>query len=253
MDELKRAVYQGNLDIVKQGLVTLTWGNVSSLSEDGMTVAIKPSGVPYDELKPEHIVLVDLVGRVIEGNHRPSSDTPTHLYLYQQFPGIKAIVHTHSTWATMFAQARREIRCFGTTHADHFFGSVPLTRPLTKGEVEENYERNTGVVIVERFKDVSPRFPIPNHLPKPIDHLAVPAVLVAGHAPFTWGESVEKAVHNAIALEAVAKIAYGTQMLALERELRCEQQIRGAEPLESYILEKHYNRKHGQNAYYGQK
>jgi L-ribulose-5-phosphate 4-epimerase len=212
---------------VAHGLVTLTWGNASGISEDRRHVVIKPSGVPYEELRPENMVVLDLEGCVVEGGLRPSSDTPTHLLLYQQFDRIGGIAHTHSRCATIFAQARMEIPCFGTTHADHFSGPVPLTRPLSRQEVDEAYELNTGQVIVERFADLEPA--------------AMPAVLVAGHGPFAWGKDAPESVKNAVALEAVAAMALG--VLVINRE---------AALLEQYVLDKHYERKHGPNAYYGQ-
>jgi L-ribulose-5-phosphate 4-epimerase len=191
-------------------------------------VAIKPSGVAYDKMRPADIVVVDLDGKVMEGKLRPSSDTPTHVLLYSQFDSIGGITHTHSKFATMFAQARVEIPCFGTTHADHFAGPVPVTRPLSKQEVDEAYEAHTGRVIIERFAKLDPA--------------AMPAVLVAGHAPFAFGKNAADSVKNAVALEAVAEMALG--ML----------QIRGDAPLlEAHVLEKHYQRKHGPDAYYGQK
>ncbi len=227
LERLKDEVCQANLDLVAHGLVTLTWGNVSGISEDRRHVVIKPSGVSYDKMRPEHMVVVDVAGNVVEGDQRPSSDTPTHVLLYQHFSGVGGITHTHSRYATTFAQARLEIPCYGTTHADHFNGPVPVTRPLTRAEVEDAYETNTGRVIIERFGDLDPA--------------AMPAVLVAGHAPFTWGKDVAESVKNAVALEAVAQMALGVQ------------QIMGhAPPLESYVLEKHYRRKHGPDAYYGQ-
>ena len=176
LEQIKAEVCQANLDLVAHGLVTLTWGNASALSEDGRHVVIKPSGVPYDQMLPEHMAVVDLAGNLLEGDLRPSSDTATHLILYQRFSRVRGITHTHSLQATTFAQARREIPCLGTTHADHFYGSVPVTRPLTRQEVGEAYEVHTGNVIVERFQNLDP--------------LTMPAVLVAGHAPFTWGRSV---------------------------------------------------------------
>lgn len=228
LDDLKEHVCQANLDLVAQGLVTLTWGNVSGLSDDGQYVVIKASGVAYDTMRPEHMVVVDLDGKVVQGDLRPSSDTATHILLYKAFSGIGGITHTHSRFATMFAQARVEIPCLGTTHADHFYGSVPVTRPLTENEVEGGYEANTGQVIIERFKEIDP--------------LAMPAVLVAGHAPFAWGKSAAKSVDNAVALEAVAEMAWGTRQL-----------ISPPPMLENYVLEKHYRRKHGPDAYYGQR
>lgn len=228
LTELKEAVCRANLDLVARGLVTLTWGNVSAIDEDRKLVVIKPSGVDYDRMTPDDMVVVDLGGNVVDGTLRPSSDTPTHLLLYRAFDGIGGITHTHSMRATMFAQARVELPCFGTTHADHFFGPVPLTRPLADHEVTQDYEGNTGRVIVERFADLDP--------------VAMPAVLVAGHAPFTWGKNAHDAVKNAVALEAVAQMALGTRQLNAD-----------APPLEDYVLNKHYMRKHGPDAYYGQK
>lgn len=228
LEQLRAEVCQANLDLVAHGLVTLTWGNVSGISEDRRHVVIKPSGVPYDQMRPESMVVVDLAGNVIEGELRPSSDTPTHLLLYQHFARIGGIAHTHSRHATTFAQARVEIPCFGTTHADHFYGPVPVSRLLTETEVEEAYEANTGRVIIERFASLDP--------------VAMPAVLVAGHAPFTWGKTVAESVQNAVALEAVAEIALGVMRL------------RSAPPrLEAYVLDKHFERKHGKTSYYGQK
>ncbi len=228
LEELKVEVCQANLDLVGHGLVTLTWGNVSGISDDRQRVVIKPSGVSYDDMKPEHMVVVDLEGNVIEGDLRPSSDTPSHVLLYRHLESIGGITHTHSSHASMFAQARVEIPCYGTTHADHFFGPVPVTRPLSQQEVETAYEANTGQVIVERFADVDP--------------LEMPAVLVAGHGPFAWGKNADDSVKNAVALEAVAKMAIGTMSIRPD-----------APVLESYVLQKHYQRKHGAHAYYGQK
>ena len=227
LEQLKADVCQANFDLVSHGLVTLTWGNVSGLSDDGQYIVIKPSGVPYDRMLPEHMVVVDLEGRVIEGDMRPSSDTPTHAVLYKQFAGVRGITHMHSPQATAFAQARLEIPCLGTTHADHFRGAVPVTRPLTESEVAGAYEENTGHVIVETFAALDP--------------LWMPAVLVAGHGPFTWGRSAADSVDNAVALEAVAKIAQLTRQLCTSPPL-----------LETHILDKHYQRKHGADAYYGQ-
>jgi L-ribulose-5-phosphate 4-epimerase len=227
LEALKKEVCQANRDLVTHGLVTLTWGNVSGLGDDRRHVVIKPSGVPYDQLRPEQMVVVDLEGKVVEGDLRPSSDTPTHVLLYRHFPGIGGIVHTHSRYATMFAQARAEIPCLGTTHADHFNGAVPVTRALSQKEVHEAYEANTGQVIIEQFANVDP--------------LAMPAVLVAGHAPFVWGETVAQSVENAVALEAVAEMALGTSLLAAKPQA-----------LEQHVLEKHYHRKHGPDKYYGQ-
>jgi L-ribulose-5-phosphate 4-epimerase len=227
-DDLKRDVCQANLDLVAHGLVTLTWGNVSGLAPDGAHLVIKPSGVAYDAMKPEHMVVVSLeTGEVVDGKLKPSSDTPTHRLLYQRFAGVGGITHTHSTRATTFAQARREIPCFGTTHADHFYGPVPCTRPLTDAEIRDAYEHNTGLVIIERFQGLDP--------------LAVPGMLVASHAPFAWGKNAAESVKNAVALEAVADMALGTLALAPQMG-----------PVEQYLLDKHYFRKHGKDAYYGQ-
>ena len=228
LEQLKAEVYEANLELVRRGLVTLTWGNASGIDADRRLVVIKPSGVSYDEMKPDDMVVVDLDGNLVEGQLRPSSDTPTHVLLYRHFDGIGGVTHTHSTYATMFAQARLEIPCFGTTHADQFFGPVPVTRPLTQQEVESAYEANTGQVIVERFAGLDP--------------IEMPAVLVAGHAPFTWGTSAAAAVAGAVALEAVAEMALGTMTLRSD-----------APVLEAYVLNKHYQRKHGTDAYYGQK
>jgi L-ribulose-5-phosphate 4-epimerase len=227
-DDLKQQVYEANLDLVAHGLVTLTWGNVSGLASDGAHFVIKPSGVAYDAMRPEHMVVVSLeTGETVDGRLKPSSDTATHRVLYQWFAGIGGITHTHSPRATIFAQARREIPCFGTTHADHFYGPIPVTRPLTGKEIDEAYELNTGLVIVERFAQLDP--------------LAMPAVLVASHAPFAWGKSAADSVKNAVALEAVADMALGTLALAPQTE-----------PVAQYLLDKHYFRKHGKTAYYGQ-
>lgn len=226
--KLRERVCQANRDLVRHGLVTLTWGNASGIDRNAGLVAIKPSGVDYDALTPQDIVLVDLDGNVQAGELRPSSDTLTHILLYKHFKAIGGIVHTHSTYATMFAQARSPIPPLGTTHADHFHGPVPVTQPLTPQQVEDGYEHHTGEVIVERFRSLDP--------------VAMPAVLVAGHAPFTWGPTVEKAVENAVALEAVAQMALGTRLIEAE-----------AQVLEDYVLNKHYERKHGPGAYYGQK
>ena len=228
LEALKAQVCQANLDLVRHGLVTLTWGNVSGFDRGSGRVVIKPSGVAYNDMRPEQMVVVDLAGNVVEGALRPSSDTPTHVLLYREFAGVRGITHTHSFHATMFAQARVEVPCYGTTHADHFHGPVPVTRPLTAAEVADAYEANTGRVIVERFAEFDP--------------LAVPGVMVAGHAPFAWGTSVAASVNNAVALEAVARMAIGT------RSIRPD-----APPLEDYVLDKHHQRKHGPDAYYGQK
>lgn len=227
LDQLRQDVLRANLELVRAGLVVLTWGNASGLDRDRGLVAIKPSGVSYDTLSAADLVIVDLEGRVVEGRLRPSSDLATHLALYQAWPKIGGIVHTHSQVATTFAQACREITCFGTTHADHFHGPVPVTRPLTAAEVAGDYEAATGAVILERFADLHPAH--------------VPAVLVANHGPFTWGRDAADAAHNAIALEQVAAMALGTLQLAPEQG-----------PIAAHILDKHFSRKHGPKAYYGQ-
>jgi L-ribulose-5-phosphate 4-epimerase len=227
IEELKKEVLRANLDLVNAGLVTLTWGNVSGISRAEGLIVIKPSGVDYSKLTPRGMVVVDLDGKVVKGNNRPSSDTPTHVELYKAFPDVGGIAHTHSTYAVLFAQALKEIPCLGTTHADHFFGAVPVTRFLSEEEVRSAYEQNTGKVIIERFKGLDP--------------VAIPAVLVAGHAPFCWGQDAHEAVRNAMILESVAKMAFGTLHLAPD-----------VDALPRYILEKHYQRKHGANAYYGQ-
>ena len=227
LKQLKKDVCRANLDLVKHGLVTLTWGNVSGINPDRDRVVIKPSGVDYNKMSPGDMVVVDLDGNLVEGDLRPSSDTPTHIALYRRFASIGGIVHTHSRSATVFAQARLELPCQGTTHADHFYGTVPITRPLDAAEVENDYEANTGKVIIERFAELDP--------------IAMPAVLVAGHAPFTWGPTADKAVENAVALEAIADMALAVRQLT-------EHPV----DLEQYVLDKHYQRKHGPQAYYGQ-
>lgn len=228
LKELKERVWKANQDLVDYKLVTLTWGNVSGCLHDRGLVVIKPSGVSYEGLKPENMVVVDLEGNKVEGNLNPSSDTPTHLVLYRNFTQISGIAHTHSDYATIFAQAYHPLPCLGTTHADHFHGEVPLTRMIRKKEVEEDYEGNTGRVIVERFRQLDP--------------LEMPAVLVAGHGAFAWGKSPEEAVINSLALEKVAKMAWGTLLLTETKQ-----------SFPKYLLEKHYLRKHGPKAYYGQK
>ncbi len=228
LKHLKQQTLEANLDLVKYDLVTLTWGNVSGISREEGLIVIKPSGVDYDKLKIRDMVVVDLYGKVIEGDLRPSSDTPTHIELYKAFTTIGGIAHSHSKYATIFAQSCKEIPCFGTTHADAFFGSVPLTRLLKKIEVENNYELNTGKVIVERFQKLDP--------------VSTPGALVAGHAPFTWGINPQDAVKNNLILEKIAFMALHS--LGLNQKLK---------PIPNYILNKHHKRKHGPDAYYGQK
>ncbi len=228
---LKERVCEANLELVANGLVIRTWGNVSAVNRELSVIAIKPSGIGYDELEPDAIVIVDLKTGEVKGENslNPSSDTPTHLELYRVFPEIGGIVHTHSGCATSFAQAGREIPCFGTTHADYFYGSVPLTRKLTPKEISDDYEANTGKVIAETWKD------------REAEIMNIPAVLVAQHGPFTWGPTPEKAVENAVVLEEVAKMAYAT--ISLTPDMK---------PVSKNLLDKHFLRKHGKNAYYGQ-
>ncbi len=228
LNELRKQVCDANRALVGHALVILTWGNVSGIDRARGIVAIKPSGVEYAALRPQDIVLVDLDGKTVEGALNPSSDTPTHLALYRAFGGIGGVTHTHSPCATAFAQARRGIPCFGTTHADHFFGEVPVTRLLRKAEVAGDYEAATGAVIVERFRTLGP--------------LQMPAVLVAGHGPFTWGRNAADSVRNSVALESVAEMALHTLALAPS-----------SAPLPEYLRDKHFLRKHGSRAYYGQK
>ncbi|MCM3691544.1 L-ribulose-5-phosphate 4-epimerase [Neobacillus niacini] len=230
LEKLKKDVLEANLQLPKHGLVTFTWGNVSGIDRDQGLVIIKPSGVPYEALKLEDMVVVDLEGNIIEGTKRPSSDTPTHLALYRSFEHIGGIVHTHSPWATSWAQAGRSIPALGTTHADYYYGEIPCTRTLTKEEITSAYELETGNVIIDTFETGG------------IDPLAMPGVLVSNHAPFCWGKDASQAVHNAVVLEEVAKMALHTFQL--------NSQI---EPIDQFLLDKHYLRKHGVNAYYGQK
>ena len=230
LEQLKQQVWEANMDLPKYGLVTFTWGNVSAVDRESGYAVIKPSGVPYDELKPEHMVVVDLEGKPVESKLKPSSDTATHVLLYKAFPGIGGIVHTHSPWATSWAQAGRGIPALGTTHGDYFYGEVPCTRPMTEAEIKGAYELETGNVIVETFEKNG------------IDPLRIPSVLVNSHAPFCWGKDAHEAVHNAVVLEEVAKMALHT--FALNP---------GVQAMDQHLLDRHYLRKHGAGAYYGQK
>ncbi len=226
---LKEKVLKANKELVFRGLVTCTWGNASEIDREKGVVAIKPSGVDYEKMSVNDIVVTDIDGNVVEGDLNPSSDLKTHLELYKSFPGIGGVVHTHSTFATGWAQAGEDLKCYGTTHADYFYGDVPVTRALTQEETAD-YEKNTGKVIAELFEKGYR------------DYLATPAALVKGHAPFTWGENAMKAVENAFVLEEVAKMAFITRSVT-----------KSAFGLEQHIMDKHYYRKHGKNAYYGQK
>ena len=228
LEQLKEEVYRANMELPAHGLVVYTWGNVSAIDRESGLVVIKPSGVNYATMKPEDMVVVDLDGKVVEGKLRPSSDTPTHVELYKAFEGIGGVVHTHSAWATSWAQAGRGIPCYGTTHADYFYGEIPCARVLTPEEVEEAYEKNTGKVIIEAFEGRDP--------------LSCPGVLCTSHGSFTWGKNAAEAVHNAVVLDEVAKMAAQTEMI--------NPKIR---PAVQYVQDKHYYRKHGANAYYGQK
>ncbi|WP_446663311.1 L-ribulose-5-phosphate 4-epimerase [Geobacillus sp. CCR] len=227
LEKLKQAVLEANLQLPQYRLVTFTWGNVSGIDRERGLVVIKPSGVAYDKLTIDDMVVVDLNGNVVEGGLKPSSDTPTHLWLYKQFPEIGGIVHTHSTWATVWAQAGKGIPALGTTHADYFYGEIPCTRPMTNEEIQGAYELETGKVITETFRFLDP--------------LQMPGVLVHGHGPFAWGKDPANAVHNAVVLEEVAKMAARTYMLNPN-----------AQPISQTLLDRHYLRKHGANAYYGQ-
>ncbi len=229
LEELKKAVYEANMDLPRYGLVTFTWGNVSGIDRESGLFVIKPSGVEYDQLTPEDMVVMDLDGNKIEGSYRPSSDTATHLELYRAFPKIGGIVHTHSSYATSWAQAGRGIPCYGTTHADYMYGEIPCVRCLTSEEIAEAYEQNTGRLIVEEFVRMGK------------DPMAVPAVLCKNHGPFTWGKDAREAVHNAVVLEEVAKMAYRTESINPQ-----------VKPAPQELQDKHYYRKHGANAYYGQ-
>jgi L-ribulose-5-phosphate 4-epimerase len=226
LEALKQTVFQANLDLVKHGLVIFTWGNVSAIDRAKRLVVIKPSGVSYDDMKADDMVVVDLEGNTVEGRLKPSSDTATHLVLYRSFPNIGGVVHTHSTYATAWAQAGRDILNIGTTHADYFKDAIPCTRPMTKPEIEGNYEYETGKVIVERFAEINPDY--------------TPAALVNNHGPFAWGTDAHNAVHNAVVLEQIAKMAYIACAINPQIQMNDE------------LIKKHFYRKHGANAYYGQ-
>lgn len=228
LKELKQKVLEANLQLPKKGLVTFTWGNVSAIDREKGLIAIKPSGVSYEEMKLDDMVVIDLEGKIVEGKLNPSSDTDTHVLLYKEFKNIGGIVHTHSSWATSWAQAGMAIPCFGTTHADYFYGNIPCTRKMLQEEIKGRYEYETGKVIVETFKGINPEF--------------VPGVLVNNHGPFAWGKDAMDAVHNAVVMEEVAKMAY--RSIQLNKELGS---------IDNNLLDKHFLRKHGQNAYYGQK
>lgn len=228
LEKLKHEVLRANLELPRKGLVIYTWGNVSGIDREKGLVVIKASGVEYEEMKEEHMVVLDLEGNIVEGKYRPSSDTPTHLVLYKAFPGIGGVVHTHSVWATQWAQAGKGIPCYGTTHADYFYGEIPCTRKMTDKEIKGAYEHETGNVIVETFKSIDPS--------------NIPAVLINGHGPFTWGKDAAEAVHNSVVLEEVARMAHNSLVLNP-----------GLKPVSQSLLDKHFLRKHGSNAYYGQK
>ena len=230
LEKLKEEVYKANIELPAKGLVLFTWGNVSAIDREKNLVVIKPSGVEYDKLKPEDMVVVNLDGKVVEGNLNPSSDTPTHIELYKKFPETGGIVHTHSTNATIWAQSGRDIPAYGTTHGDYFYGAIPCTRKMTPEEIAGEYEKETGTVIIETFekRNINPKF--------------VPAVIVHSHGPFTWGKDAAEAVHNSIVLEELAKMA-----------MFKEQVNKDVKPMQQELLDKHFLRKHGENAYYGQK
>ncbi len=226
LNRLKQQVYQANIDIVKHGLVIFTWGNVSAIDRDKNVIVIKPSGVSYDNMKSDDMVIVDMDGKVLEGKYKPSSDTSTHLELYKAFPEIGGVVHTHSTYATAWAQSGLDIPNIGTTHADYFSDDIPCTRDMTEEEVKGDYEKDTGTVIIERFKELNP--------------VHIPGVLVKNHGPFSWGKDADDAVHNAVVLEQVAKMAF------------IAYQVNPNLTLNKLLIQKHFSRKHGPDAYYGQ-
>ncbi|SMC36070.1 L-ribulose 5-phosphate 4-epimerase [Oscillospiraceae bacterium] len=229
LEELKKKVYEANMELPARKLVTFTWGNVSGINREKGLVVIKPSGVDYEVMKPEDMVVLDLEGNIVEGSMKPSSDTPTHIELYKAFPNIGGVVHTHSPEATSWAQAGRDIPLYGTTHADYFYGPIPCARSLTKEEIDEAYEKNTGLVIIETFKT------------RNIDPDYTPGVLCTNHGVFSWGTDADNAVHNSVVMEEVAKMALRTELLRP-----------GVQPAPDYLKDKHFFRKHGANAYYGQ-
>lgn len=228
LEQLKKEVYEANMELPKRGLITYTWGNVSGIDRASGLFVIKPSGVDYDKLTPDDMVVVNLDGEKVEGNLNPSSDTPTHVELYKAYKDLGGIVHTHSPWATSWAQAGKSIPCYGTTHADYFYGEIPCARSLTEAEIQGEYEKNTGLVIMETMQGKNPIY--------------VPGILCSNHGPFTWGKDALEAVHNAVVLEEVAKMAYHTEHLKA-----------GVTSAPTILQDKHFFRKHGENAYYGQK
>lgn len=230
LEELKKEVYEANMLLPKYGLVIFTWGNVSSIDKETGLVVIKPSGVEYDKLRVEDMVVTDLDGNVVEGNLKPSSDLKSHLELYKNFKDIGSIVHTHSTYATSFAQANKDIPVLGTTHGDYFYGDIPCTRKLTKQEIDNDYELNTGLVIVEEFKQ------------RGIDYHDIPAALLPNHGPFVWGKDTKESIENSVVLEEIAKMAINSMIINKD-----------VEKMNQDLLDKHFKRKHGPNAYYGQK
>ena len=227
LEKLKKDVFEANLELVRQNLVIYTWGNVSGIDRNTGLIVIKPSGVPYSKMKVTDMVVVNLDGKIVEGTLKPSSDTPTHIELYKAFTNIKGITHTHSTWATQWAQAKRDIPVYGTTHADNFYGDIPCTRELTKEEIKKNYEKNTGIVIIETFKNKN--------------YEMIPGVLCCEHGPFSWGKNPMESVSNARILEKCAEMAYFTEQISGKRE-----------KISQDLLDKHYLRKHSPKAYYGQ-
>ena len=229
LEELKKKVLKANLDLVKNKLVLFTWGNVSEIDRESGLVVIKPSGVSYDDMTADDMVVVDLNGKVVDGNLRPSSDTPTHIEFYKAFPNVGGVTHTHSTFATSWAQAGRDIPFYGTTHADYFYGDIPCARTLTKEEIEGEYEKNTGLVIIERFKKDN------------LNPIEVPGVLIKSHGVFAFGKDADGSVYNATVIEEVAKMAFITEQVNPD-----------VQRADKFMMDKHYLRKHGKNAYYGQ-